>query len=91
MTINQQAKIAAEVISGIMRQQRLTSDHSFGEIWSETASGFETYGSKTLVWTSFVREHNSSYWHKRLLTMVKKLSADFGWRNVEWFQFKGAR
>jgi hypothetical protein len=72
MTANQQAKIAAEVIGGIMRQQALTSDHAFGEIWSETASGFETHGSKGLVWTSFVREHNTPYWHTRVLNLIKR-------------------
>lgn len=70
MNIHEEAKITAEAIGAIMRQQHLTSHYSFGEIWSEVASGFETYGANNLVWTSFVRTHNTPYWHKRVRKMA---------------------
>ena len=72
MSINDEAKVTAEAIGLIMRQQALTSDYSFSEIWSETASGYSTYGGFSLVWTSFVRNHNSNYWHNRVLRAVRK-------------------
>ena len=73
MNINQQCHVTAEAIELILREYKLDSDHAFGELWSETASGFETYGKSNLVWTSFVRDHNTDYWHKRVHNLVKKI------------------
>lgn len=75
-TANQDAKLTADVISSIMRQQSLTSELAFGQIWSEVASGFETYGKRDLVWTTFIREHNTDYWYKRVLNKVVKLRCE---------------
>jgi len=72
MDINQQCRVAAEAIGLIMRQQMLTSETAFGQLWSETAAGFETYGTKNLVWTSFVRKHNTDYWYKRVRNQIQK-------------------
>jgi hypothetical protein len=76
MTVAQEANVTAEAIGLIMRQLALTSEYAFGEIWSETAAGYTTYGAKNLVWTSFVRKHNTDFWYKRVRNNVARRRAN---------------
>lgn len=75
MNINQQCRVTAEAMEQILREYTL-SPEAFDEIWSETARGFETYGKSNLVWASFIRDHNTDYWHKRVKKLVTTIRRD---------------
>jgi hypothetical protein len=54
----QEIEITATVIAEILRKSGWTVEDDFAAVWSETAAGYETYGLRDKLWTTFIRENN---------------------------------